>query len=114
VLQKLTLDGFRYLVRRTPVDTGFLRSRWAVNTGYVVPRTVSQEGEVSFGPPAEPNVSRIEWGDVVQLYNNAEYASYIEEGTPKMRAQPMALPTVSYLTAEADRVLSSLRAKRYA
>ena len=114
ILQKLTLDGFGELVRRTPVDTGFLRSRWAVSVNTSPPAdTVRNPGSGGFPPASTPRLKPV-WGDRVYLYNNTEYAYFIEHGTPTMRAQPMVEPTYFYLVETANRLTKALKNKRTA
>jgi len=109
VLGKLSLDGYREVIRRTPVRTGFLKSRWALTTGQVPNSTIKNPGG-SYSEQ-QPNV-KIKWGDVVGLYNNAEYAEFIENGTPEMRAQPMIQPTFQYLLGLSTRLLDALSRER--
>jgi len=84
IMAKLVLDGWSNLVRLSPVDTGFLRSRWFVTT-YAVP-DISIKNPLKKGSsvpaPSQPNISTIKFGDTVTIYNNTEYASYLENGTP--------------------------------
>ncbi len=94
ILQRLSLAAFRELVRRSAKDTGFLRSNWDVTTN--APPNTAQDnpykGRNTVSSASWPN-TKIETGDAVVLYNNTEYAMYLEEGTPLMRAQPMIEPT---------------------
>ena len=117
ILQILTLDAFRYIVRRSPVRTGFLRSNWTITTATVPPELLSNphtgEQREMYSPPQEPSVTNIDWGDVVRLYNLTEYASYLDDGTPKMRARPMVVPTQLFTLAEARRLINTYKRKRY-
>ena len=114
IIQKLTLDGFNNLVRLTPVDTGFLRSRWAVSVNTPpTTQTVGHPGEGTYAVSQMPRV-KPQWGDRVYLYNNVEYAYYQEHGTSRNRAQPMVEPTYRYLLNEANRLTKTLSKDRMA
>jgi len=108
VIQKLTLDGFRELLRRTPVRTGFLKSRWAIEVNAPYPQILVKNPGGSFSPAPVPNAIMFQWGDKITIYNNTEYAWYIEHGTQQHRAQPMAEPTYMYLENMANRLLDHL------
>ena len=112
VIQKLTLEGFRELTRRTPVRTGFLKSRWTVTIFDNVPDNTIKNPGGSFPPPNTPSERMFKWGDHVRIYNNVEYAEYIENGTQRMRAQPMIQPTYMYLNGIANRLLNAISKKK--
>lgn len=120
IMQKLTLDGFRALVRRSATDTGYLRSKWAVNrTG--APPNKPQKNPVASnlrGKKLElyrsPRVStrRVKAGDKVTIYNNTEYAIYLEEGTPDQPAQPMVAPVTIMLENKAKELFREFSRRR--
>jgi len=121
VMQKLAIDGFRELVQRSARDTGFLRSNWGVAVD-------DRPGDAALSNPHPsskakgigPVVSDASYGSasidgtcLVTLYNNTEYAMFLETGTPHMRAQPMVEPTYHMLLAEANQLAANLSKKRY-
>lgn len=112
ILQKLTLDAFRVLVRRSAQDTGFLRSNWAVTVDRRPPEESLKQSGAGAKQPKTPTV-KVEAGSIVVLYNNTEYAIYLETGTPKMRAQPMVEPTRIELEALASQLSKELTRKKY-
>ena len=114
ILQKLSLDGFRYLVRRTPIRTGFLASKWAVAINASINQQLYKNPGGSYSPAQPPSITRsIEWGDKVTLYNNTEYAYFVDTGTGKNRtAQPMIEPTYIYLENVARRLVDAKNRKR--
>lgn len=101
ILKKLTNDAFTSVVRRTPVDTGYLRENWEIS---VDSREI--EGE-------QPDGYRIELGTMIMIYNNTEYLIYVENGTPKMRAQPMIRPTEQMLMRTAEKLVRALSRQGY-
>ena len=112
VLQKLSIDAFRELVIRSARDTGDLRSNWRVTTGSPDEGKLSHDGKGSFASASWPNI-KIEADDSVVLYNNAEYAIYLEHGTPRMRAQPMIEPTRQKIYIQAVKLSKILTKKKY-
>ena len=112
MLQKLSIDAFRELVIRSARDTGYLRSNWDVTTGSPDEVKLSHDGKGNFASASWPN-TKIEAGDSVVLYNNTEYAIYLEHGTPKMRAQPMIEPTRQKVYNQAVKLSKILTKKKY-
>ena len=111
-LKKLSLDAFEYLVNKTAWETGFLRSRWDVATNIYPPDEMEKHpGGNSYRAAAFPPV-RIMWGDTVYLFNNVEYAKYLETGTPKMRAQPMVAPAYQAVLLNSKMMLSKLNKRK--
>ena len=71
------------------MDTGNLRSNWS----------------------QEP--TRITKDSIVTLYNNTEYAKYVDQGTPRMRAQPMIEPCKMSIASQAELLSKALTKKVY-
>ena len=115
IMKKLSIDAFMELVRRSATDTGFLRSNWdvAVNRqpGNARLQNPLISGLSSVPGPSFPSVS-IKAGDTVTLYNNTEYSIFLEKGTPRVRAQPMVLPTSLMLLGQAESLTEALSRKR--
>jgi HK97 gp10 family phage protein len=101
MIKKLVLDGLRSCIVHTAVDTGYLRSNWAVTTG-----------TPSNGVGGGRNTAGVKFGDKVTVYNNTKYARYLEHGTPTNRAQPMIQPTVQMLESAARRMARSISVER--
>jgi len=112
ILKKLTMDAYRELVLRSAVDTGFLRSNWAVATDRPPDEAILTQRGVSIRQPRTPN-PKIEVGSKVVLYNNTEYALFLENGTPRMRAQPMVEPTRQKIEKQAIVLSKYLTNKKY-
>ncbi len=112
MLQKITLDAFNELVVRSARDFGFLRSNWDVVVDVRPPNeSLDNPTERSFPDASIPSI-RIKSNSIIVLFNNTEYAIWLEQGTPKMRAQPMIEPTHQMLmevTRNLSKILSNKR-----
>ncbi len=106
IMKKLSVDAFRDLVTYSARDTGYLRSNWDVTTAKAPNNKMSSDGG-GYSDAKWPG-TRIEAGDAVTLYNNTEYAMYLELGTPTMRAQPMVRPTYYRALSTAKRLSYTL------
>jgi len=114
VLSVLAMKGYNELVTRSATDTGFLRSNWDVTvsspaTGALSNPYKSGTLQVPGKPYSNPAVDA---GDTVTLYNNTEYALYLETGTSNMEAQPTIRPTIIVLEVEARMLADRLSRKR--
>jgi len=107
ILPKLALDGWRFAVKKTPVDTGLLRSNWSVDKAGRTTDTRKGVKGRRYGAPKQPAVSGFKWGDKVTIYNNTEYAQFVD---PK---QPMVRPTYYYLLAKARSLAQRANSRRY-
>lgn len=99
-VQEIAMDAFGMIIKRTPVDTGRLRSNWiASNT---TPNTAKFEQVVN------PQIRIDNAATVISQYdpkndtsiiiqNNMQYAKFIEFGTSRMAAQPMIAPTMNVI-----------------
>lgn len=115
VLRELTVFGFREVVMRTAVDTGFLRSNWHISTSRNTPNRVLRNRLGKQTSPISPpsiNVS-VAVDEYVSIYNNTIYAEYIDQGTPNMRAQPIIEPTRIRVENKANQLSKQLTAKVY-
>ncbi len=54
----------------------------------------------------------IEIGKKVKLTNHTEYASFVDKGTPRMRAQPMIEPCKMAITSLSKRLADALSKKK--
>jgi len=113
VLKKTSMDAFNELIRRSAKDTGFLRSNW----GVLVDSDPANKSIVGDKNKIYPDASYVEtemdFNSMVHIYNNTEYAIYLENGTHKMSAQPMIEPTSRSTQVVLDNVSKSLTKKYY-
>ena len=99
-VQEIAMDAFGMIIKRTPVDTGRLRSNWiASNT---TPNTAKFEQVVNPQTRIDNAATVISQYDPkndksIIIQNNMEYAKFIEFGTSRMAAQPMIAPTMNVI-----------------
>lgn len=119
VLQDLSLE----VVKRTPVDTGFLRGNWRVSftqpSGRAVDRgqpEVQYSGSNKFPTVAAQTVarvsseiSRLRLGDTLYFTNNARYASVVENGNAGRRGRAMVRGAVANIDQIAERTIARIR-----
>ncbi len=113
-LKKIGMDAYRYIVRRTPTHTGYLRSNWSMVVDASPINTLTKGRRRAKNSYARPTVPEIapKIGSVITLYNNAEYADAVDRGTPKTKAQPMTVPTSQYIERQIKTVADAIsRAK---
>jgi len=99
----LALELLGRIVRRTPVDTGNARGNWQLSLtsipGNVIPNTTS----VSRSPVAEAAPVLQRGGRFADLFsqifivNNAEYISFLEDGSSQQAPQGMVALSISEL-----------------
>jgi HK97 gp10 family phage protein len=112
VLSKVSMDAFRMLVRRSAKDTGFLRSNWDVSVDRAPMDNVKHNPGGKFAAAISPKLNP-KFNSVITLYNNTEYAIYLETGTPKMSAQPMIVPTAIAVNMQLRSAYKILSNKKY-
>ena len=94
VNQKLALDSFTALVRRSPVLKGYLRHNWDVSIDIrPADEELKPEKGKTYQTANKPVLRQVKYNSIIIVYNNTEYAVYVEEGTERMKAQPMVAPT---------------------
>jgi len=122
VLQDLALE----VVERTPVDTGFLRGNWQVSINAPPPNTLVDRGDPEttysgsgkFPPVAPQTVNRVsadisklkpQNGDTLYFFNNARYASIIENGSASRRPRAMVKSAIANLDNIAKRTIERIK-----
>ena len=120
VLQDLALD----VVKRTPVDTGFLRGNWQVSITAPPPSKLVDSGKPeavyagsSKFPAVAPQtvarvsseISRLDIGDTLYFTNNARYAAVIENGNANRRPRAMVRSAIANLDNIAQETITRIR-----
>lgn len=120
VLQDLALD----VVKRTPVDTGFLRGNWQVSINAPPSSKLVDSGKPeavyagsSKFPAVAPQtvarvsseISRLDIGDTLYFTNNARYAAVIENGNATRRPRAMVRGAVANLPNIAERTIRRIK-----
>lgn len=112
VLRRLTVLGFSSLVQYSAEDTGYLKSAWKVSLTNPPQNTLPHPGGDRFTPANFPGM-KITVGDNIHMYNQTEYAEFLEVNTAGRRAQPTLLPTYYKLLNKAEALSRALSAKKY-
>lgn len=114
IMQKLALDGFVSVVQLTAKDTGYARNNWDVSVDAPAPDgSLKNPGDASYQEPSFPGDRRkIKHNSKVTLFNNTAYIKFLEDGTPKMPAQPMVKPTEQKLYKQAELLCRALSEKK--
>lgn len=86
VVQKITMELFRSVIVKTPVDTGRARGNWQCSVG-VLPAGVKPDATDSTGAQAisaaATVVNKTPTGNIVYLANNLPYIRRLEYGYSK-------------------------------
>lgn len=96
-LRKIGLMVLRGTVLKTPVDTGLLRNNWQLDVGTMNSNILEGGSPEATTGEAVANLSKLQnngIGQVIFIYNNVEYAVYIEFGTEKIAPSAMLRDTL--------------------
>lgn len=112
--QKLALDAFTALVRRSPVLKGYLRHNWDVSID-VRPfdEELKPENGKTYQEAKKPALKSVKYNSIIIIYNNTIYAVYVEKGTEKMAAQPMVAPTEIEMRKVAEDLCKALSIEKF-
>lgn len=95
---EIGLGALGRIVKKTPVDTGRLRSNWIVSRNIMSveqnPQIQSPQATITKGN-AEITKFNYKKDQSIIIQNNLKYAPFIENGTSRMRPQPMVAPTIT-------------------
>ncbi len=83
-LRKLANEVWAQTIETTPVDTGLLHDMWFI--------TFKRSGDTL----------------EAEIYNNVEYASYVEDGTRNMKGHHMARIAISEINKQVPRQFESM------
>ena len=100
------------VIRRTPVDTGYLRASLTVTLDAPLPIRPEAKGGVPL-PQAQPyslTIAGAEIGDTIFGSFVASYAAYVEYGTSKMAPRRMVGLAAQSWQAHVDKAVSMARA----
>jgi len=107
VVKKITMEAFRRVIMRTPVDTGRARANWSVSEGQVGTtydiETTDKAGTKTVAT-AVRTVNGWECTGSIFLTNNLPYILNLEHGGSGQAPQGMVKLTVAEMQAWAKRV----------
>lgn len=94
----------RGVVLKTPVDTGRLRAAWVVGINEIPSGSVEKTDKdgkptIQKGAKKLNEFTNKDLGKTIYIVNNVEYASYIEEGTDKIKPHKMLALTIQELSS---------------
>ena len=114
VNQKLALDAFTALVRRSPVLTGYLRHNWDVSIDVrAFDGELKPKNGKTYQEAKKPVLKSVKYNSITIIYNNTIYAVYVEKGTEKMAAQPMVAPTEIEMRKVAEDLCKALSIEKF-
>lgn len=119
VIRKTGMDLFAGIVEETPVETGFLKSRWEINLDYlrdmpstdIPPTERMTDGEIDAANKAQ-EATLTGYGDLRDIYisNNLPYAINIEyRGSPNKKPHGMVWVTLVKVEAELNAELRKFK-----
>ncbi len=102
IQRKIALDVLRHAVMYSPVDTGYLRFNWQVgiNNLPTEPRGERPTKSKALGRPST-SIGKLPKYAIVYISNPVEYAEYVEEGSPTIKANKMLARALQDVQAKA-------------
>jgi len=97
VIRKISLDLFRRVVMKSPVDTGRFKGNWQVQIGSIPGGTLKLDDKAGTATIARVTAEtlKLKAGEVIYLVNNLEYARALEYGHSKQAPKGMVRITVA-------------------
>lgn len=103
VTQRLALEVFTGVVKRTPVDTGRARSGWQMAIGEIPTGSPSS----SASPPSTPSVQGIDGKRSVFIVNNVHYIVFLEAGHSRQAPSGMIAVTMAGIQGRIDAIIKA-------
>jgi len=96
VVRKVSLDLFRRVIMKSPVDTGRFRGNWQVAIGSIPAGTIEVDDKSGAATITRVSATALglKAGDVITLVNNLSYARRLEYGYSKQAPGGMVRTTV--------------------
>jgi len=105
-VQRLALDAFNRLTKRTPVDTGRARASWTIATGKASDRI---PGEGKQEPKGDASAAAsIDGTEQVFITSALDYMKYLEKGSSKQAPVGMVAITLAEIEAEIEIILAGI------
>lgn len=110
VIRKISLDLFRRVILKTPVDTGRLRGSWTVSIGAIAPSTVQIDDKSGSATISRVTAATLglKAGQIVYLTSSLEYARAIEFGHSKQAPGGMVRLSISEFPQVVQKAASEL------
>lgn len=135
VMIRITLDLFRRITKRTPVDTGRARASWDAKVGtpstWIPPekkKSVAGKGKTRLGTGLDGaklgsgaasggkakdisgTIADIDGTKIVWITTNLDYMQYLEKGSSKQAPAGMVLLSIAEVEIEIENILAQLAA----
>lgn len=110
VVRKVSLDMFRKVIVKSPVDTGRFKGNWQVAIGSIPAGTVEIDDKSGTATIAKVTAETLQMkaGDVITLANNLPYARRLEYGHSKQAPAGMVRTTVQEFGATVNGVVAEV------
>ncbi len=104
VIRKITLEAFKRIILRTPVDTGMARGNWQVSAGAPVTVQISDGDKSGTATLSKSEAGVLSWQCQGSLFmvNNLPYIGKLEYGISKQAPQGMVRLTMTEMQAWAQ------------
>src|SRR3546814_4931116 len=92
----VSLELFRRVVLRSPVDSGRFRANWSVGIGRIPQGVVELDDKTGTATisKADAELAEVKAGDVIYLINNVPYGPRLENGWSKQAPAGVVAVTV--------------------
>lgn len=96
VVRKISLDIFKRVIIKSPVDTGRFRGNWQVQIGSIPAGTLELEDKSGTATVAKVTAETLglKAGEIIYLVNNLPYARRLEYGYSKQAPSGMVRITL--------------------
>ena len=119
VIRKITLEAFKRIILRTPVDTGMARGNWQVSAGAPVTVQIADGDKSGTATLSKSESGVLSWSCQGSLFmvNNLPYIGKLEYGSSKQAPQGMVRLTMAEMQAWAQsagnskETITSIRSK---
>lgn len=97
VVRKISLDMFRRVIMKSPVDTGRFKGNWQVAIGSIPAGTLEVNDKTGTATIARVTAATLglQAGETIYLVNNLEYARALEYGHSKQAPAGMVRISVA-------------------
>ena len=103
VTQRLALEVFTGVVKRTPVKKGRARSGWQLAIGEIP----TGNPPFSASPPPTPSVQGIDGKRSVFIVNNVSYVVFLEAGHSRQAPSGMVAVTMAGIQGRIDAIIKA-------
>ena len=114
VVRIITLEVYREIILRNPVDTGYSRSQW--NVAINAPDTSVGEkpkGKGKIPPKPAPILTGIDGKQKVYVTNSLDYIRFLEEGSSQQAPSGFIRIAIAKVEAKVDAMVQQARSEGF-